>query len=162
MMGFADFVLGRKKYVSLRYDGETQVLLRRWATDNGFDLTVKWDGTSQDASEFDFHTTVFFTTSRHHGFRPHEFVMTDAWTPARATGFDLLGENKDIPVLKVQGEAISHYRASFARAGFQDQGPEYRPHVSLSYAKRDYSDIYKLRLPTFPLVFGSLVVKDQT
>lgn len=129
-MRFRDFVLGRKKYVYLLYDGETQVNLRRWCEKNGLDLTVSWSGEPQEAHDFDFHTTVMFTTNRVYWPRTGVTALSGEDVVA-FRGFDLLGENRDIPVMLVDAPIIQQCRRAVESEGCVDAWSVYVPHISL-------------------------------
>lgn len=53
----------KRKYVAVIYNDESQKLLRDWCNDNGFDLSYTYSGNRQEDEEFDFHTTVFYTSN---------------------------------------------------------------------------------------------------
>lgn len=148
----------RRKYVAVQYDKSTQDKLRRWANDNGFDLTTKYDGTKQDEKDFDFHTTIFFTTTEH-VIPNHKKKITPVGT-AKVVDIVMLGRNNDIPVLKIKSPTVLSIRQHYAETyGMKDEWPEYTPHVSLSYSK-DLPDVNKVKLPDFELTFDEIKVDD--
>ena len=132
-----------RKYVAVQFDYETQEKLRRWSLDQGFDLTKSFDGTYQGIHDFDFHCTVFFTTSLH----PSDIVKNgeyaiDTILPGKkqisltAKKFVAMGLEKDIPALELDGSDIFDIRNSFEQGfGMEDPWDTYKPHVSLSYAR---------------------------
>lgn len=160
MIGFRDFMekAPSKKYVVVQYDEETQRKLRAWALDNGFDLSTKYDGTKQDPKDFDFHTTIFFTTTEHD--IPNHMKTIAPGGSAKVVDIMMLGVNNDIPVLKIESPMVSRLRQHYADTyGMKDAWPEYKPHVSLSYSK-NLPDMNKVKPPTFELTFNQVKVDD--
>lgn len=161
MIGFKQFMEERKpkrKYVAVQYDVTTQRKLREWAKENGFDLTTRYDGTSQSEEDFDFHTTIFYTTSEH-DIPNHKKVIAPSGV-AKVTGITMLGHNKDIPVLEIHSPMVLRMRRHYADVhGMKDEWPEYTPHVSVSYSK-NLPDISKVKLPTFDLTFNEIKIED--
>jgi len=159
MMGFKDFTEeATTKYVAVQYDEATQRKLRTWAKENGFDLTTKYDGTKQDEKDFDFHTTIFITTSTHN-IPNHRKTIAPSGS-AKVVDIMMLGVNNNIPVLKIESPAILRIRKHYAETyGMKDAWPEYKPHVSLSYSS-DLPDMKKVKLPTFELTFNEIKVDD--
>jgi 2'-5' RNA ligase len=148
----------KTKYVAVQYDEATQRKLRAWAKENGFDLETKYDGTKQDEKDFDFHTTIFFTTSKHN-IPNHVKTIAPSGT-AKVVDIMMLGVNNDIPVLKIDSMMVLRIRKHYQDAyGMEDQWPEYKPHVSISYSK-DLPDMSKVKLPTFELTFNEIKVDD--
>ena len=145
-----------RKYVAVVYDDETQVKLREWCIENGFDLTETYDGKDQDPSEFEFHSTVFYSEN--------EIKMKNELLPlthgeAFPVKFKLLGENNDIPVLLVSSPDLNDIRDEYKNQGLKDKWPDFLPHISLSYVRKDY-DLKGLKLPEFRMKFGELKIED--
>ena len=160
MKRFSEFIIEQltTKYIAVQYDEVTQKKLREWAKKNGFDLTVNYDGTSQPEEDFDFHTTIFFTTSKHD--IKNEVVNLDEPGTAKVVDIMMLGVNNNIPVLKVESPDILGFRQRYEKQhGMKDAWPEYKPHVSLSYST-DSPDTAGIKLPTFPLVFDKIKIAD--
>lgn len=159
MKGFSEFLAeqAERKYVAIVYDDASQKRLREWAIDSGFNLSVDFDGTPQDPKEFDFHTTVFYTTSTHDiPNQSYKFTVDDL----EFVGFELLGPDKNIPVIRVKSSKLSKLRKSLEEDGFEDQWPEYKPHISLSYDKEaDYSFVENLDLPKFKVTATKVEMK---
>lgn len=149
-----------KKYVAIIYDDATQDNLRKWATENGFDLGYGYSGEPKDPDDFEFHTTVFYTSNdvQHREQEPgYNLIETHDVTPI---GFDLLGVEKDIPVMKIEPTgALGMLRKKYEDLGYEDQWETYIPHVSLSYARKPV-DMSQLKLPSFPLTFKYVKVED--
>jgi len=154
-----DFLPEEKKNISVIYNPVTQGYLREFCEQNGFDLSYKWDGTRQDPENFEFHTTVWFTTTDHR-------IKNDTYDcniEVRPTNFELFGKNKDILVMEVEGKGLYEIRESYGRAyNMQDEWPDYRPHITVCYN-------WKGELPDFdpneqllePLVADSYTIKKQ-
>jgi hypothetical protein len=162
MIKFKDFMekAPTEKYVAVQYDAATQRKLRAWAKENGFDLTAKYDGTKQDEEDFDFHTTIFFTTSKHD--LPNHIKAIAPSGTAKVVDIMMLGVNNDIPVLKIESPMIARLRNHYADVyDMKDAWPEYKPHVSVSYSK-DLPDMKKVKLPTFELTFNEIKVDDAS
>lgn len=159
MIGFKMFISEEKskKYVAVQYDNDTQKKLRAWAKENGFDLTAKYDGEKQREEDFDFHTTIFFSTTE------HDLANGKSKTSGSAKVVDILmlGVNNDIPVLKIESDSIWNIRKYFAdKYGMKDAWDEYKPHVSVSYSKDNLPEMSKVKLPDFDLTFNELKVDD--
>lgn len=146
-----------KKYVCLQFDSESNKKLKEYAEANGYDLSVKFNGDKQDPSDFDFHVTIFFTTSEHdtatgeYQIKPFDVSFT---------GFDLFGENKDVAVLKVKvGKELSAIRNRFEMMGYKDSWGEYKPHVTLSYDKSEKNA--DIKLPDFTVKAVKIIIENQ-
>ena len=144
------------KYVAVQYDEATQRKLRDWAKKNGFDLTAKYDGSPQKEEDFDFHTTIFFTTSVHD--LENRMITLAPGGEAKVVDITMLGDR--IPVLKVESPMIARLRKHYEEVhGMKDQYPEYIAHVSLSYSKK-LPDMSNIKLPDFPLTFNQVKIDD--
>jgi 2'-5' RNA ligase len=149
--------MAKRKYVAVKYDKESQDKLRDWATKNGFDLSVKYNGDKQDPKEFDFHTTIFYSTNEVNLKNKEQKVKP---TEVTITGIKFLGEDKDVPVLSVAvSDGIKDLRQQFEDLGLEDQWPSYQPHISLSYAKKQI-DTSKMKLPDFKPKYDKLTIED--
>lgn len=149
--------MAKRKYVAVQYDKESQDKLRDWATKNGFDLSVKYNGDKQDPKEFDFHTTIFYSTNEINLKNKEQKVKP---TEVTITGIKFLGEDKDVPVLSVAvSGGIKDLRQQFEDLGLEDQWPSYLPHISLSYAKKQI-DTSKMKLPDFKPKYDKLTIED--
>lgn len=162
MIGFREFAekAPSKKYVAVQYDEATQRKLRTWAKENGFDLTTKYDGTKQNEEDFDFHTTIFFTTTEHD--IPNHTRTIAPGGSAKVVDIMMLGVNNDIPVLKIESPMVSRIRKHYEDTySMKDAWPEYKPHVSISYSK-ELPDTKNIKLPTFELTFNQIKVDDAS
>jgi len=149
--------MAKRKYVAVQYDKESQDKLRDWATKNGFDLSVKYNGDKQDPKEFDFHTTIFYSTNEINLKNKEQKVKP---TEVTITGIKFLGEDKNIPVLSVAvSDGIKDLRQQFEDLGLEDQWPSYQPHISLSYSKTQI-DTSKMKLPDFKPKYDKLTIED--
>jgi 2'-5' RNA ligase len=149
--------MAKRKYVAVQYDKESQDKLRDWATKNGFDLSVKYNGDEQDPKEFDFHTTVFYSINESNMRNKEQNVKP---TEVTITGIKFLGENEDIPVFAIELEGgIKAMREQFQSLGLEDKWPSYQPHISLSYAK-EQRDITDIKLPDFKPKYDKLIIED--
>ena len=160
MKSFSEFIIEQltTKYIAVQYDEATQKKLREWAKSNGFDLTVNYDGTSQPEEDFDFHTTIFFTTTKHDLKNETKKLVSPG--QAKVVDIMMLGVNNDIPVLKIESSDILDIRKQYEEQyGMKDAWPEYKPHVSLSYSK-DTPDVSSITLPDFTLTFDKLKIDD--
>lgn len=142
-----------KKYVALYFDKETIDNLRKYAKDNYFDLSIAYDKSEINEEDFEFHTTIFYTTN--------EVVLKNGIyeiNPIEASveSLDLLGHEKDIPVLKLDNGFLP-VRHAFEKLGLKDEWPSWVPHVTLSYK---YNSIEK-RVPTFKIRATHVVIRDQ-
>jgi hypothetical protein len=145
-----------RKYVAIVYDDDSQQKLRDWCEENGFDLTATYSGIDQPASAFEFHTTVFYSIN--------EVAMKNEVIPlthgeAFPVKFKLLGDEENVPVLVVSSPGIKGIRDEMANHGLMDKWPDYIPHISLSYARKDY-DLTGMELPNFAMKFGYLKIED--
>ena len=149
--------MSKRKYIAVIYDDESQKKLKEWAETNGFDLSVDYDGSEQDPSEFDFHTTIFFTTNDVN--LPNKEI-SEVPTEVTISGIKFLGENEDIPVISLSySGGLKDVRDHYEMLGLEDQWPSYQPHISLSYAKNQM-DVSKIKLPDFRPKFNKIVIRD--
>ncbi len=156
MKTFKDFTKTHK-YISVVYDQESQKKLREWAEDNGFDLSVSYSGESQDPKDFDFHTTIFYSTNK---VNLRNQNIKKAPVEVTITGIKFLGENEDIPVLTISNsDAIKKLREYYEDLGLEDKWPSYQPHITLSYAKQKI-DIEDLDLPKFKPKYNRIIVTN--
>lgn len=145
-----------RKYIEVQYNPITQGYLREYCADNGFDLSVRFDGSKQDPEKFDFHSTVWFTTSEH---KLKNGTLSVNITAA-PTGFALFGENKNILVMEIESKGLQSIRDHYgSEYGMEDEWPDYRPHITLCY---NYTgDLPTVDLPDIPLVADRLNIKTQ-
>lgn len=127
---------------------QTQADLRVYAISSGFDID---DG---DA----FHVTLLATANAIDA--PSGNIAIAPVTVA-AVGFEALGAEGEVPVIRVDGdEGLQTGREFFVRLfGAEPTFAEFKPHVSLSYDWDGFPALSDLDLPDFPLVFDRLVVE---
>lgn len=148
-----------RKYVSIEYDVDTQRKLRKWAKDNGFDLSVGYEGEKQDERDFNFHSTIFYTTTKH-DIPNHEKTLAIKGA-AKVIGFEMLGENENVPVLLVSSPVINRLRKHYEETyGMKDEWPTFKPHVSVSYSTDALPPVENIKLPEFELTFNKIKVED--
>jgi hypothetical protein len=147
-----------KKYIEVQYDEDTQHYLRQYCIDNEFDLSVKFDGKDQSPQMFDFHSTVWYTTNETSINNGTQDVQI---TDITSQGFALFGPDENILVLEIDSEQIRSIRATLgSEYGLEDEWPDYRPHITVSYS-------FSGDLPSVPLPDGDqmtatkLNVKNQ-
>ena len=146
------------KYVSVQYDAETQVKLREWCAESGFDLTTNYDDSRQPAEDFTFHSTIFYSSNKVVLPNRSLYLSKKMVLPV---AFECLGNEQNIPVLKVMSDDLLELRAEYEEFGLEDTWPSYKPHISLSY-KKETTDFAGIHMPTFDLTFDQLIVADQT
>lgn len=160
MITFKKFINSfEKKYVCLNIIGQSADDLRMYAISNGFDLTTKFDGSKQSANDFDFHVTLFYTETSH--FNKNVDVKLNKPITLIPDRLDLLGENKDIPIILLKKtDDLLELREIFKKQGYKDKWNTYLPHISLSYVRKNY-DIKNIKLPTFNIVASSISIDSQ-
>ncbi len=148
----------KSKYVAAIYDDETQQKLREYCIKHGFDLTKSYSGKEQKPEDFEFHSTIFYTKSTHiisNGIQQKEKMEV---TPTEIT---YLGENYDIPVLKIKSDSLLWFRKHYEEEyNMEDYWDSYKPHISLSYNREIHPDPDKIPLPDFPLYFDKIKIDD--
>ena len=149
--------MAKRKYVCVKYDKESQEKLRDWAEKNNFNLGLTYSGEEQDPKDFDFHTTIFYSTNEIN--LKNKTIKTKP-TEVTISKIKFLGDNEDIPVLVIAlTDEIQELRKHFEKLGLKDKWPDYQPHISLSYEriKRDVSDI---KLPDFKPKYNMIIIED--
>lgn len=133
----------------LMADAQTQEAMRSWAIRSGFDID---DGNP-------FHVTLLATVNEidaPNGSTSIKPVSVDA------VGFEALGANGEVPVIRVDGDgALQIGREFFVRLyGAEPTFAEFKPHVSITYDwNGSFPVLDQLSLPEFPLSFDRLVVE---
>lgn len=148
-----------KKFVSLSLTKETEDKLREYAIKNGFNLGVNYDGSKIDPKDFHFHLTIFYTKNEF-GTENREIPLKEFNIIPRK--LDLFGKSKDIPVLRISlTKLLKDIRTEFEIQGYEDNWPNYKPHISLSYDKKQYN-LENIDLPDFPIVVNKLSIQKQS
>lgn len=148
----------KRKYVSITYTPETQEKLRSYCDNNGFDLTVDFYGNEQLSTDFKFHTTIFYTTSKH-SIENTTYTLEEPKT-VEPVSFELLGAEKDIPVIKVMSDDIIELREFYkSEYGMEDEWPDWKPHISLTYTRTtEFPE--NIQLPDFSLMYDKISIED--
>lgn len=159
MLTLREFLSHKRKYIAAIYDDSTQLKLRQWCLDNGFDLSKSYGGKDIDPFDFKFHTTIFYSETIHNignGVQTLEKPFK-----VRPFAFELLGPEKDVPVIKVDGHGLYKQREYYEETfEMRDKWPSYLPHVSLSYARDPNTDFSKLKLPKFQMIVDKIEIQD--
>jgi len=146
-----------RKYIEVKYDALTQGYLHEYCDANGFDLSIRFDGSKQDPDCFYFHSTVWFTTTEHQ----LDNATIDCYVTATATNFALFGTNQDILVLEIQSDELQELRDYYGMEyGMEDEWPDYRPHITLCYGYKG-NGLPDVELPEMQLVADQLNIKTQ-
>ena len=146
-------------YISMIYSDFTQNALTGWALSNQFDLNKNFDGNNIQPSEFEFHTTVFYTDIDTTKIQPGLFAAFGIVKPKQ---IKLLGNNNDIPALIVEGKDLFKRRRFYEKQyRLTDSWPQYVPHISLSYGENKYDEtsITTIPLPSFPLIYDKMLIR---
>lgn len=146
-----------RKVVCLCADHDTQNMLRAFAIDAGFNIATDYDGNPRNADAFDFHVTLV-ASANEVGLADTQHMIKPV--TAQAIGFDVLGVDRRVPVLKLAAsDRLSAMRAHFVDTyGIEPTFAEYKPHVSLAYAWDGKPALEDLALPERPLVFNQLKI----
>ena len=150
-----------RKVVVLVASAETQAALWGWATAAGFDLGASFGGEPRDPRAFEFHLTLFATVGPS-ALPEQQHASFDALAYVFADGFDALGSDADTPVLTIEdtdGDLASLRAEWLAAAAAEPTYPDFKPHVSLSYAWTGTPALADLDPPPFLLVFDRLEVR---
>lgn len=158
MISFKQYLSNfNKKYVCVEFTTDTNNRLRNYCLKNGFDLSVNYEGDKQDPKDYKFHTTIFFTTTKHDD--KDEVIKLNKFELI-PTRLDLLGPDKDVPVLKLNmNDELNNLREIFIKKGYRDSWDNYIPHISLSYNRQQYN-LSNIELPTFPIVVNELKISS--
>lgn len=149
----------KRKYISIVYDSETQEKLKKYCEENGFDLKVDHNGDEQSPDDFEFHTTIFYSTTEHVLENTENYFQEEkSVTPKK---FEMLGIENNIPVIIVSSDDIKSLREYYEKEyGMDDEWDEWNPHISLIYSKENLPDIETIKLPDFSLKFKKLKIDD--
>lgn len=149
----------KEKYIAIEYNDETQDKLRNYCEQNGFDLTKTYSGNEQSPENFVFHTTIFYSITKHNIENTIKyFKESKAVTPV---SFEMIGHESNIPVIRVMSDDLKSLRTHYeTEYGMKDEWPEWKPHISLSYSRNNIPDTENIDLPDFPLYFNKLIIED--
>jgi hypothetical protein len=155
MKSFKEFT-EKRKCITIICDDTSNIKLRKWCTDNGFDLTVDFSGKKQSIEDFDFHTTITYSETAVNLSNYKGPMKTET---AEITGIKFLGNDLDVPVLSIKSDGIMAIKKKYTDLGLIDKWPDYIPHISLSYAK-EARDIRDIVLPDFDVTYNTMKIKD--
>lgn len=145
-----------RKYIEIQYNTATQQFLRGYCEDNGFDLGFDFNGKPADPNNFNFHSTVWFTTSKHQ-LENKTFKYNDVVSPV---GFNLFGEDKNVLVLEIKSVKLNTVRYHYAKTyNMKDEWPDFKPHITLTYKYE--GELPDIALPDQNLVADILKIKTQ-
>lgn len=162
--------LKEPKYIEVVYDDLTQDHLLSYCNQHNFDCSVTHSGRNVSPEDFNFHSTVWFTTTSHVIKNCSKSIEPFRVTPI---GFDLFGPDKNMLVLLIKGgdyvdrplldpdyDALLNLRNGFGNTyGMKDIWPDYKPHITLSYVYT--GDIPNVPLPDFDMVADVMNIKTQ-
>lgn len=156
MMKFSKFVeRSNKKFVGLFLCKESQRLMSEWCKLNNFDITKNYSG--EPTNNFEFHLTVFYTNNE---VMAKNEIMNIKKIPIFFDEYDMLGKEKNIPVIKIQPtNVLLKIRKLFENHGFKDEWPSWKPHISLSYNFN--GSIKGIPLPNFKIYADTIKIEDQ-
>lgn len=133
---------------------ETNRKLEEFYRSLGVFRNFSWDGTPLK-KPFEFHVTIIFTKTPV-DIPLGEFEITP--TEVYPKGYEIFGENNDIPVLIVDGRNLEPFRKTYKELySFHEEFPTWKAHISLSYDKNQV-DIMQLTLPDFPIILDKMKV----
>ena len=158
MISFTKFLSSyKKKFVCVYFNEATNKLLFDYATSNNLDLSVKYNDTKQDPKDFDFHITIFYSNT------PTSIPNIDVDIPefeVYCSHLSLFGNNKDILVVEIAPHpTLSTLNQLFYSLGMRSDFPDFKPHISLCYEKKDY-DLSQFPEIDFPIVINRIGVYD--
>jgi hypothetical protein len=138
-------------FVSLIPDNDTIKKLQIYCIENHIPQTKDYSG-NELQNDFDYHLTLYFCED--------DNLLREETVNIRPITLDILsieflGENKDIPVLKLKmTDELNSYVTAGIKAGLSSKFLEFLPHVSLSY---DKNVLENLQMPFFnTLTFNRL------
>lgn len=155
MKSFKEFS-AKRKCIMIICDEPSHIKLRKWCADNGFDLTVNYDGEKQPIEDFDFHTTIVYSDT---AVNMKNYKGPIESETAKIVGIKFLGEKLDVPVLSIKSDGIMAIKKKYTDLGLVDKWPVFQPHISLSYAK-EVRDIKDIVLPDFDVTYNTMKIKN--
>lgn len=148
--------MSTRKYVAVIYDDESQKKLREWCIANGFDLSKNYNDEEQKPEDFEFHTTIIYSTNE---TMLKNGVKSVNPTEVSVDHIKFLGVDNDIPVLAISSPRIEDIRKHYESLGLEDAWDSYIPHISISYAK-EQKDVSSIKMPEFRPKFDKIIIKD--
>lgn len=150
-----------KKFICLEFSYQTQQNLTKWATEAGFNLSKDYNG--NPVSDFGFHVTVICSNNGPSAPLPNGEMWLQNPIDFVPLNFQVLGIDRQIPVLVLtKTPGLLKIRQQFQDLyGLTDKFPDYKPHVSLSYAWNGSPKLTQVRLPNFPLTVDKIKIEDS-
>lgn len=147
-----------RKVVCLIATHDTDNWLRLWAQQQGFNLNTDYDGNPRPSDSFDFHVTLVCSANE---VAVPETQHVISPITLQATGYDVLGADRRVPVMKLAATPHLLVMREFfvATYGIEPTFADYKPHVSMSYAWGGEPALDELALPDLALTFDQLRVK---
>jgi len=157
MKRFGDYFQPKsRKFVALELEEGSRAKLQSWANFMGFDTVTSYSG--DPITEMDYHITVFYsenTSSIPTG------IFHIPMFEVRPLAFDLLGEEKNIPVLIIEDSlTLKSYYDQYKAKGLQTKWSDWKVHISISYKYDGNPNIEELPLPPFPIKIDKIKVDD--
>lgn len=106
--------------------------------------------------DFGFHTTIFYSTTRHGHEIPDGLKIPYKGEVTPLT-YKKLGPTKSFLCLVVRGFDINYLRSVYEVMGVDDQYESLLPHITLSYRHQGNTPIY---FPDFNLKYDVLKIND--
>lgn len=107
-------------------------------------------------SKHDFHITVVWDPRKELMKKPLVSPDKHLEFKAHVIGFDVLGEDKDTPVLLLSSRELHQQHNLMLEAGHQHSFPDYLPHISINY------DVDKYEIEKLRLLLGGYAGKELT
>ncbi|QIG70638.1 hypothetical protein EVB91_082 [Rhizobium phage RHph_I1_18] len=147
----------KRKFIGVILTPIASAQLRAWCRFNGFNIEKSFKGKDIKSHEFDFHVTIIYTETYHD-------TQSGSWKidpfDLVPIGFEMLGENKDIPAILIDPNTpgLIALRDQYKALGMKDKWPDFKPHISLSYAGGSTDG---LKLPDFKLAVNRLTIENK-
>lgn len=142
-----------KKYIAVIYDAATQKNLLNWSLDQGFDMTLNYEGVKTE-TPFEFHTTIMYSKNR--------IYLEDGIYDIGPHSAEIVRYSILFPGIKtfiVKSKFIDDLHIVYDSVGLQHTYSEFVPHVSLTY-DRCTMFAEDVIIPSFPLIFDRLIIED--
>lgn len=139
----------------------TQENLKTWAFRNGFDLTKNFAGETISPDEFMFHCTVIYSKTPPSKRLPRNEYQVPRFALS-VENLTMIGPDNCYPCFTIaKTNEVMQIREEIESYGLTDPWPEYKPHMTLSYAKESVvPDFFRLTLPQFPIIVDTVKVTD--
>lgn len=110
-------------YVGAYVDEESVNLIRKLCEEVGLPLQITPD--------LPLHVTVIYSEKK--AVKPHLCFLYEKPLQAFIVGLDLLGEDKNTLVMKLESERLNDRHEFWKKLGAEHSWPDYKPHVTLCY-----------------------------